>query len=342
MFELSGYNIIQFACFLVYAVLIAFILYSKQVRLKRLFSFFLIAAAGASVSSLLMNLQLPYEYTLLCKMLVIPLSTLAVVAYIHFIVAFTQKNTQKIIKPGYSWVAATFVIIAFGYLTQGLSLLESGLVTTYYGYIINAIVYVNDFILIGTVFFLLQTLRNAADPEERNRTAYLFAGLGLMLTGNVLGNVLQDTNTTFTHIGYAGNAIIITYTLLRYRLLDIQILMKKWMTYTAVTICITLAYLALLLVLSNLLRFLPPQLGIPATVIMVVLFACLVAAGMPFLFLVGAAPNAIAYGSGQFTSAQFFKAGIPASIVLMVVIALFVIVVWPLMGLPILVTPGGQ
>lgn len=67
----------------------------------------------------------------------------------------------------------------------------------------------------------------------------------------------------------------------------------------------------------------------------VVLFASLVTAGMPFLLLVGAAPNAIAYDSKQFTTGQFFVAGIPASIVLMAVIALATAVIWPLMGMPV-------
>jgi diguanylate cyclase (GGDEF)-like protein/putative nucleotidyltransferase with HDIG domain len=275
MFQLTSHNIVQFSCFLIYAALIAFILYSKQVRLKGLFSFFLIAAAGASASSLLMNLQLPYEQLVLWKMLVFPFATWAVIAYIHFAGAFSHKNTRKIIKLGYSWVAVTLALVALGYFGQGLAFLNSDVSAAYYGYVINSIVYVNDILLIIMGFYLLRTLRNAADPEERNRTAYLLAGLGFMILTNILGNVLRDANHTFSHIGYAGNAIIITYTLLKYRLLDIQILMKKWMTYSVVTICITLAYLALLLVLSNLLRLLPPQLGIPATVIMVVLFACL-------------------------------------------------------------------
>ncbi|MHC5040312.1 MAG: SLC13 family permease [Planctomycetota bacterium] len=68
----------------------------------------------------------------------------------------------------------------------------------------------------------------------------------------------------------------------------------------------------------------------------VVLFASLVTAGMPFLFLVGAAPNAIAYESKQFTSAQFFLSGIPASILLMIVLTIFVLGIWPVMGMPIL------
>ena len=72
-----------------------------------------------------------------------------------------------------------------------------------------------------------------------------------------------------------------------------------------------------------------PYLGVGGEVI---LFSALVVAGMPFLLLVGAAPNAIAYESRQFTSGEFFKAGIPASLLLMVVVAIFVIFIWPLMG----------
>jgi sodium-dependent dicarboxylate transporter 2/3/5 len=77
-----------------------------------------------------------------------------------------------------------------------------------------------------------------------------------------------------------------------------------------------------------------PYLGVAPEVI---LFSALVVAGMPFLLLVGAAPNAIAYDSGQFTTGEFFKYGIPASILLMIVVGLAVLVIWPLMGMPILI-----
>ncbi|RKX27973.1 MAG: SLC13/DASS family transporter, partial [Candidatus Zixiibacteriota bacterium] len=77
-----------------------------------------------------------------------------------------------------------------------------------------------------------------------------------------------------------------------------------------------------------------PYLGVAPEV---VLFASLTVAGMPFLLLVGAAPNAIAYESKQFTSGQFFVAGIPASIALMVVLGVFVWLIWPMMGMPVTV-----
>ncbi len=67
----------------------------------------------------------------------------------------------------------------------------------------------------------------------------------------------------------------------------------------------------------------------------VILFASLATAGMPFLLLVGAAPNAIAYDSKQFTPGEFFMYGLPASILLLLVIAFAAFVLWPLMGMPV-------
>lgn len=78
-----------------------------------------------------------------------------------------------------------------------------------------------------------------------------------------------------------------------------------------------------------------PYLGVTGEVI---LFSSLVTAGMPFLLLVGAAPNAIAYESKQFTTGEFFLYGIPASIMLMIVVGFAVFILWPLMGMPVVVS----
>ena len=75
-----------------------------------------------------------------------------------------------------------------------------------------------------------------------------------------------------------------------------------------------------------------PYLGVAPEV---VLYSSLIVSACPFLLLVGAAPNAIAYDSKQFTTGQFFMAGIPASIVLMAVVALAISIIWPMMGMPI-------
>ena len=77
-----------------------------------------------------------------------------------------------------------------------------------------------------------------------------------------------------------------------------------------------------------------PYLGVAGEVI---LFSALATAGMPFILLIGAAPNAIAYNSKQFTTGEFLKFGIMASILLMVVLYVFVAFVWPMMGMEVFV-----
>jgi sodium-dependent dicarboxylate transporter 2/3/5 len=77
-----------------------------------------------------------------------------------------------------------------------------------------------------------------------------------------------------------------------------------------------------------------PYLGVASEVI---LFASLMTAGMPFVLLVGAAPNAIAYDSKQFTPGEFFMYGSIASVILMVVVAFAVFILWPLMGMSVTV-----
>jgi sodium-dependent dicarboxylate transporter 2/3/5 len=69
----------------------------------------------------------------------------------------------------------------------------------------------------------------------------------------------------------------------------------------------------------------------------VIFFSALVVAGMPFVLLIGAAPNAIAYESKQFTPGEFFKHGVVMSLVLLVILGLALVTLWPLLGMPILV-----
>jgi hypothetical protein len=67
----------------------------------------------------------------------------------------------------------------------------------------------------------------------------------------------------------------------------------------------------------------------------VILYPSLVTAGMPFVLLIGAAPNAIAYESRQFTTGDFFKHGLVMSVVLLLVLGVFLITLWPMLGMPI-------
>jgi len=64
-----------------------------------------------------------------------------------------------------------------------------------------------------------------------------------------------------------------------------------------------------------------------------VVYVCLAAAGMPFILLTGAAPNAIAFESRQFTKREFLVHGTALSALFVVVMIGAVTFIWPLLGL---------
>jgi sodium-dependent dicarboxylate transporter 2/3/5 len=57
---------------------------------------------------------------------------------------------------------------------------------------------------------------------------------------------------------------------------------------------------------------------------------------MPFVLLIGAAPNAIAYESKMFTAGEFFGYGLLPSVFLMILLGIALLTFWPMLGMPIL------
>jgi len=68
-----------------------------------------------------------------------------------------------------------------------------------------------------------------------------------------------------------------------------------------------------------------------------ILYGATAMAGMPFLLLIGAAPNAMAYESKQFTTGEFFMTGIPASAMILCLLVLMTFTYWPLIGMSALI-----
>jgi sodium-dependent dicarboxylate transporter 2/3/5 len=174
-------------------------------------------------------------------------------------------------------------------------------------------------ILVATVLFFILKILEIGDLEDIPwNIVLLFGGamsLGycLVLTGAAdwlainTASALQNAPALIFILGIALFVLIMTNLI---------------MNVAAIAICLPVALK------------MAPYLGVGGEVIF---FSALVTAGMPFLLLVGAAPNAIAYESKQFSSGEFFRAGVPASLILMAVVAVFVLFIWPLMGMEVMV-----
>jgi sodium-dependent dicarboxylate transporter 2/3/5 len=174
-------------------------------------------------------------------------------------------------------------------------------------------------ILLATVLFFLLKILDQKDLEQIPWNIILLFG-GAMSLGYCLVQTGAADWLAINAVSLLQTAPAVLFIL--GVIFFVLIMTNLIMNVAAIAICLPVALK------------IAPYLGVGSEVI---LFGALVAAGMPFLLLVGAAPNAIAYESGQFTSGEFFKAGIPASLILMVVIAIFVIFIWPVMGMEVII-----
>ncbi|MFZ0889950.1 MAG: SLC13 family permease [Candidatus Binataceae bacterium] len=173
-------------------------------------------------------------------------------------------------------------------------------------------------ILVSTVLFFLLRILELKDIEEIPwNIVLLFGGamsIGLCLWQTGAASWLAVRCLVLFH-GSHGLLFVLGIALF------VLVMTNFILNVAAIAICLPVA-----LALARYLNVTPE----------VILFSLLTAAGMPFLTLFGAAPNAIAHGGGQFTSREFFAAGVPASLMLLLVLGLFVWVIWPLMGMPVL------
>jgi len=173
-------------------------------------------------------------------------------------------------------------------------------------------------ILVATVLFFIFRVVSLEDLEHTSWNIVLLFG-GAMSIGFCLWQTGAAEWLAITWLGLLHGAHWLFFVL---GVATFVLLMTNFiMNVAAIAITVPVA-----LVIA-------PYVGVAPEVI---LFASLVAAGMPFLLLVGAAPNAIAYASNQFTTGEFLRAGIPASLLLLVVLAVFVWLIWPAMGMPVL------
>ncbi|MEE8470863.1 MAG: diguanylate cyclase, partial [Dehalococcoidia bacterium] len=79
-----------------------------------------------------------------------------------------------------------------------------------------------------------------------NKVIYLLMGLGLIFVFSVRVTIPPFPRYPVEHFGHLGNALVISYAITRYQLLDIKLVVRKGLAYSIITVCITALYLLFL------------------------------------------------------------------------------------------------
>ncbi len=240
------YILIPLTSCLAYILLIAMTLRYAQRRVRGIFVLYLGVAMLWSLSSFQVHWNHFTEYTLLWHKSLIVLMMTVTVTYYHFVSTFTNRlSVTKL------WVGYGFLIV-FAFLTFSGYVIKSSQV-------INGLLYYDIgmwnylFGIFGTSFMVMaitllaQYYRHSVDFQVRNRTIYLLAGAIIMLSLALTNLSSFLARYSIDHIGNLINALLISYAILRYRLVDIRVIARRGLAYSVLTIGLTTIYVVIIL-----------------------------------------------------------------------------------------------
>jgi len=244
--------IIPLASCATFAILFVLVLQQAGTRANKVFAAFLFVSGVWSFCAFMLDYRPTASsyYLIFWNGLVIAAIPWVVVAYYHFIRAYENKPAGFGVFLGYALVLTLLVLSLKGYVVKSAYFVNGFLVHDIkpWDYVIAAIVIPYLAIIIYALF---RRYRRSEDAVDRNKTAYLTAGWTILLIVSYITPFTTSlSGLPIDHLGNLANALIIAYTISRYRLLDIRLMIRR-----GVAFALTIIPIAALFVLGILFLF---------------------------------------------------------------------------------------
>jgi diguanylate cyclase (GGDEF)-like protein/putative nucleotidyltransferase with HDIG domain len=242
---MNSYFVILLLTLIIYSTLLLGVLRDTHTKVRRIFSVYVVLAMCWSLSNLMLSLDVLGFPRLWASLMVIS-AICVVIAYYHFVRVFVGQTADLAIKLGYAIVAFILIpLTVLGYIPQRVSVLN-GAIDIQYGSFLYLMTAIGTVFFLLSVFIMVRRYRTLTDPLSRNRIAYLLGGLSILLAFSVRNSIPPLTTYPIEQIGHLGNALVISYAIMKYRLLDIRLLIRKGLVYSLISIFVTASFLLML------------------------------------------------------------------------------------------------
>ena len=271
---MSVYAIIILISLFVYSTLLVAMLRDRRVRIRRIFSVYLIFATVWSFSAFMLTNDFLGLTRLWAGILALSSASM-MIPYYHFVCAFVQRKGGLPVKIGYGVIVCVMLpLVVLGYIPGSVSV-SNGAVNIDYGPFLALMSGIGFPYFLLSVIFLIQRYKSLKDHQSRNKVIYLLAGLGLLMAFGIRLTFPPTPAYPIEHIGHLANSILIAYAITKYKLLDIKLVFRKGLVYSSITVLITSSYLLLLLALHYSLQSWSSTAGLVAIFAMAFLMAWL-------------------------------------------------------------------
>jgi len=225
-------TVIPLAACVVYVLLM--VLAARQSldrRVNQLFIWYAFLLMLWSFGSFMIHANFPNMGPVFWNRFLVVSGVFASVAMFQFVRPFLGKSQSLLwLSLGYGFCALFAVLTIMGYTVESAYYVE-GRMYQELGFAMLALSPVTFAFGGAAVFNLVQGYRKEKDPFARNRIAYPLAGISIVMVLSV-SNVVEEWR--WYPIGHSGNlvnAVLLSYAILRYKLLDIHIAFTRGLRY---------------------------------------------------------------------------------------------------------------
>ncbi|MDI6751368.1 MAG: ATP-binding protein [bacterium] len=182
--------------------------------------------------------------------------------FFHFVVSFLREpgnKRRKILSAGYITSAIFSILSLSGFFVASVTPLKKGYFPIFTKTLLPPLFLIFFYgLTLAGVFLLIRRFIKAASPMEKNQLKYLLAGLLIAIVGGLSNFLLALGKERIFPIGNVAEIAFVaatTYTIIRYHLMDINLILRPGIAYTMLTASVTAIWLACIFLFENVFHF---------------------------------------------------------------------------------------
>jgi putative nucleotidyltransferase with HDIG domain len=248
-------------------------------RVNKSFCLLSVSLAVWNLKHLLIHLAPDQELALIWVRALIPSEFFIPAIFYHFVLAITRdysRSRRTLLVLAYITSFVALGLTLSGFVIQGVEHIYNGyfpIAAGGGGYILYFL-----FALLGVygIYLLYRHYRITTNTKEKHRIGYL--GLASVFGGiAALPNLLLTTQAVRIypsgHIGSAGFIILVAYAIVKHRLMDITVVIRKSLIYTLITGFVTAVFLVNIILFGHLFQSLTGFSSLAPSIIAAVVIA---------------------------------------------------------------------
>ncbi|OPJ55296.1 sensor domain-containing diguanylate cyclase/phosphohydrolase [Alkalithermobacter paradoxus] len=234
-----------------YLIVLLILIKSKRSKIIKAYSIYIITNIVWSFGSLMMRTGIYPGPLFWNRILCIGLISMPI-AFYKFTLIFTQTHSEnKKLYSGYGMWLILIMLNSLGYIVKEAYIVEG---TLYY-----RLGPIAPIVAVWSLIYLVLALINVIHKIRANiivfdKVKFVFYGLILVILGGILNLIPQVGRYPIDLLSNTINAILVAYSMYRYKFLDIKLIIRRGLIYSIYTFILAIFYVSIVFIVEKSIR----------------------------------------------------------------------------------------